>query len=167
MTPHSGLFDSTPSTKNQIQSVLFVSLSRMTTQIPNGCTIPGHSEVLKFGNHELNLFLDMGVGIGGDKWPAEEKFCNMLIQPRWKSFWAELFSEKVVLELGAGTGMAGILIDKAFSPIEVIITDQPSHMAHITQNIATNAVKCSKAVTLDWRCLDGAPRGDIVLAFEW
>lgn len=40
--------------------------------------------------------------------------------------------------LGSGNGMGGLLIDKIFDPLEVVITDMESHMDHIRHNILLN-----------------------------
>lgn len=110
----------------------------------------------------------MGVGIGGDKWPAAELFCELVTDPQWKTYFEGLFEGKTVIELGAGTGFVGILLEKLFRPSGIAISDQGSHIDLITRNIAENAaVKCS-AVELDWFKLPKKPQKyDIVLAFEW
>jgi tRNA1(Val) A37 N6-methylase TrmN6 len=42
-------------------------------------------------------------------------------------------------EIGSGNGMGGLLIDKLYSPREVIISDMESHMSHINHNIELNS----------------------------
>lgn len=42
-------------------------------------------------------------------------------------------------EIGSGNGMGGLLIDKLYSPREVIISDMESHMSHINHNIKLNS----------------------------
>lgn len=136
-------------------------------------TIPGKEVMVSYGNCELRVFLDMGVGIGGDKWPAADVFCNTLVQPKWKEFFAGLLNGKRVLELGSGNAVVGALIDKVFEPSEVCITDQESHMKHIRHNIALN--KCNErtvGVPYDWfaSSQDLDPRlsepFDVILALE-
>lgn len=59
---------------------------------------------IAFGNIGIKLKVDMRVGIGGDRWPAANLFCNFISQPRWQSFFKDLFKDKAIIELGAGTG---------------------------------------------------------------
>lgn len=120
------------------------------------------------------MFLDMGVGIGGDKWPAADTFCNMITCPEMSKFFGSLLNGKRVLELGSGNGVVGILINKAFSAKEVCITDLSSHTAHIERNTLMN--KCDESVAVvpfDWaddltkveECL--RKPFDVILALEW
>lgn len=116
----------------------------------------------------------MGVGIGGDKWPAADTFCNMITSPEWTNFFGTLLDGKRVLELGSGNGVVGILIDKTYSAQEICITDLSSHTAHIERNTLLNA--CSSAVSVvpfDWADdmakVDETLRKpfDVILALEW
>jgi predicted nicotinamide N-methyase len=79
-----------------------------------------------------------------------------------------MFDGKRVLELGAGTGLNSILIDRIFSPKKVIVTDHESHVALIEKNLENN--NCNPrtaAAPLDWCNLGDRPeKNDIVLAFE-
>ena len=153
------------------RSVQFPTLSM--APVGQSPTIPGKEVIVNYGDHPLRLFLDMGVGIGGDKWPAADMFCSMITLPRWKDFFGHIFQEKRVLELGSGNGVAGILIDKAFSPKEVCVTDLESHVPHIRHNIQLN--DCSEIVSglsYDWLAsveyLDSALQApfDVILALE-
>ena len=47
--------------------------------------------------------------------------------------------KSLLIILGSGNGMGGLLIDKLYSPREVIISDMESHMKHINHNIALNS----------------------------
>jgi methylase of polypeptide subunit release factors len=110
----------------------------------------------------------MGVGIGGDKWPAAELFCELVTDPRWRPYFQGLFEGKTVIELGAGTGFVGILLEKLFKPKEIAISDQGSHIDLIDRNISENAATLCAAVELDWFKLPiDNQKFDIVLAFEW
>jgi 2-polyprenyl-3-methyl-5-hydroxy-6-metoxy-1,4-benzoquinol methylase len=114
-------------------------------------TIPGKEVDITYGEYNLRMFLDMGVGIGGDKWPAAEKFCTTITQERWKAFFQALLDGKRILELGSGNGFTGILVDKAFAAKEIVITDLDSHIGHIQSNIARNDCKdTTVAVAYDW-----------------
>ena len=117
----------------------------------------------------MTLFVDMGVGIGGDKWPAADQFCSVITDYRWESFFEDLFSNKRIVELGSGTGQVGMLVDMFYSPAEVVITDLSSHVPHIERNISLNPMaKRCRAIELDWfhpRTDIGA--FDVILVFEW
>ncbi len=67
--------------------------------------IPGKEVILQYNAAQIKLYVDMSVGIGGDKWPAAEEFCHLISNPKWTSFFASLFNNKRVIELGSGNGM--------------------------------------------------------------
>lgn len=123
---------------------------------------------IEYGSVSLRLHCNMGVGIGGDKWPAAELFCELVTDPRWRPYFQGLFEGKTVIELGAGTGFVGILLEKLFKPKEIAISDQGSHIDLIDRNISENAATLCAAVELDWFKLPiDNQKFDIVLAFEW
>ena len=130
---------------------------------------PLQVKTLRYGSETVQLYVDMGVGIGGDKWPAADLFAQLVMDPTWKPYFAKLFQNKVVLELGAGTGLNSILIDHCFSPKAIIVTDHESHVDLINKNLESN--NCSErtlADALDWCNLSPRPeKCDIVMAFEW
>lgn len=137
-------------------------------------TIPGREVDVTYGGCKMHMFLDMGVGIGGDKWPAAENFCTLITSKEWFPFFNGLIADKRVIELGSGNGLVGILLDKLFKPKQVIISDLASHMKHIEHNVGLN--KCSQqilTVDYDWkdRAADLDPilqePFDIILALEW
>ena len=118
----------------------------------------------------LRLYLDMSVGIGGDKWPAAELFCNFITDPSQYDFFRSQFAARRCVELGSGNGLVGIVIESLFSPLAMLITDIEDHVNHIQKNIETNGLKISKAVELDWRkdnVLPADEKFDIILALEW
>ena len=86
----------------------------------------------------INLLVDMGVGIGGDKWPAADMFCRTLCNN--VCFFESLFSGKSCIELGAGTGMVSILIEKLYPghSKQLVVTDQESHIGLIDKNLRIN-----------------------------
>ena len=118
----------------------------------------------------LNLWCDMGVGIGGDRWPAADLFCDMiLLDDQYRPFFQSLFASKTVLELGAGNGMVGILVGKSFAPASVIVSDLEDHHALMVRNITSNDVDGTVAArVLDWTRPHEADLGqfDVVLAME-
>jgi predicted nicotinamide N-methyase len=139
----------------------------MAARATNGATIPGKEMVL----YELNLYADMGVGIGGDRWPAAETFCDCILDSNYCAFFTSLFNNKRVVELGAGNGMAGLLVGKTFPNVaEVVVTDAQDHLGLMERNIAMNSttVRNVTCQVLDWLQPQAAELGkfDIVLALE-
>ncbi len=131
--------------------------------------IPGKTVDVRYYNTTLHLYLDMGVGIGGDKWPAAEKFCHLLAYNGKHAFFGELFNSKTCLELGSGNGIVGILLDKLYQPKQVVITDLESHVEHIRKNLVLNSAEthCS-AEALDWKCFSlPFQQFDFIFALEW
>ena len=119
----------------------------------------------------LSLKVDLGgVGIGGDLWPAATLFSNVLTSQAYSSFFTTLFADKEVLELGSGTGLCGILIDKVFAPKRTVVTDQDSHLALMRENLLLNQVSPACSVeALDWTnpaTFPPAQSFDIILAME-
>jgi methylase of polypeptide subunit release factors len=137
------------------------------TSKPSPATIPGKEIFV----HGLRIFVDMGVGIGGDKWPACDMFCDFIEDSKWKKFFSDIFASKRVIELGSGNGLAGILVEKLFEPSEVVITDIDSHVEHIQYNISLNSSveACrSSSAAFDWfNPPSSMGKFDVVLAFEW
>ena len=163
-------------------------------------TIPGQQLQL----YGLEIWCDMGVGIGGDRWPAAELFCDFVLDDAYNAFFRSLFLNRRVIgntinpsyslrihliyifllylsftELGAGNGMAGILIGKMFAPSEVVITDLADHLGLIEHNIALNknnttsgvgTLNNTKAFVLDWMSPrleeETLDKFDLVLALE-
>lgn len=134
---------------------------------------------LSYGSVALTLNLDMGVGIGGDKWPAADLFCTLVTDPRWESFFATLFRGKSVIDLGSGTGLTSIVVHKQFPDVtDICVTDLESHIEHIKTNIDLNKTLLSdgtvngniRASAFDWlniaRDDKGLGKFDIILAFE-
>lgn len=70
-----------------------------------------HTEKIVYGDGVVNLFVDMGVGIGGDKWPAADVFCKIISDDKWKPYFSTLFRNRTCLELGSGTGDAFFDVD--------------------------------------------------------
>eukprot|EP01041_Mallomonas_annulata_P003363 gene3363-6657_t len=121
---------------------------------------------LKYNDESIAIFCDNAVGIGGDKWPAAELFCSLISDTKWKDYFREQFSNKRCIEFGAGNGLVGIMIEKLFSPLEVIITDLDTHTPLIAQNIQLNNLSHSIAAPFDWTCQHQFGTFDIILVFE-
>jgi predicted nicotinamide N-methyase len=122
---------------------------------------------VKYNDLEVVLKLDMGIGIGGDKWPAAELFCNVATDPKYRKEFSSLFDSKRTIELGSGTGLGGIIVDKLYAPAEVFVTDLLSHVDHMDHNLKLNSANRCKATELDWG-KDSYDIGkfDVILAFE-
>jgi hypothetical protein len=127
----------------------------------------GKTERLIYETAEIDLFCDMTVGIGGDKWPAADQFCKVISQPKSFEFFSKLFNNARCIELGAGTGVVSILIEKIFNPKELIITDLQDHIEHIEKNISINNSLLCKSLCYDWTIHQDIGTFDIILAFEW
>eukprot|EP00981_Chlorochromonas_danica_P000896 scaffold214_cov160-Ochromonas_danica.AAC.2 len=120
---------------------------------------------------QIPLFVDMNVGIGGDIWPAAQCFCSwMFLDISTYHFFATLYNDKKILELGSGNALVSILIEKAFSPKKVVVTDLLSHVPHMQHNLEMNSCQYCEAISLDW-CNedDKLAHGpfDVILALEW
>jgi methylase of polypeptide subunit release factors len=107
------------------------------------------------------------VGIGGDLWPAATNFCRFTACN--KHTLGSLFNHKSIIELGSGTGLVGLFMEKLFSPCEVVITDLVSHLHLMERNIGVNQSNLCVATELDW---NNAPltlnkKYDVILALEW
>lgn len=119
---------------------------------------------------EIQLFVDMNVGIGGDVWPAAECFCKWITVDAYHAFFVSVFNDKRVLELGSGNALVSILVDKAFAPQQVVATDLQSHVAHIQHNLERNHCLRCKSAALDWIADQDKPDTepyDVILALEW
>ena len=142
----------------------------MTTTTSSGNFIAGRNISLRFSSSlTVDLYVDMAVGIGGDKWPAADQFCHFIATEH--AYFRNLFEGKSVIELGSGTGLVCILIEKlGLNASEILVTDQESHIQHIHHNLSLNgANRICVAGALDWFCLEDRAnkrKFDIVLAFE-
>ena len=132
-------------------------------------TMPTES-ILQYGSQSINFYGDMAVGIGGDKWPAADCFCKMLTDSTHSTYFKELLNGKSVVELGAGTGFAGILLAQAHPTSKVILTDLADHVPLIERNKLLNpSITNITGAELDW-CNDThrkRAKYDVILALEW
>jgi hypothetical protein len=120
---------------------------------------------VKHNGISVNLKVDLSIGIGGDKWPAATQYCALVSDAKWFDFFSYLFDGKKIIELGAGTGLVSILIDKLYKPDVLLVTDLDSHIDLICENIAINS--CSKCIprSFDWK-IDKMSNYDVILIFE-
>ncbi|KZT54526.1 hypothetical protein CALCODRAFT_499721 [Calocera cornea HHB12733] len=97
---------------------------------------------------ELHLSVDAGPGCGGIAWPAGEVLSRYIClreerTPGW-------IKRQRILELGAGTGLVG-LVSAKLGASEVLITDQKPLLHLIERNIDLNAVRMAcRAVEFNW-----------------
>jgi methylase of polypeptide subunit release factors len=117
----------------------------------------------------LDLEVDMTVGIGGDTWPAAELFCALILSKEWKPFFHSLFDQKEIIELGSGHGMVSIVIDQVFDRPNVCISDLPEYETLIKRNLERNQSKNCRMKPMDWTKIHefNGNRYDIILALEW
>mmetsp|Transcript_8680 Transcript_8680/g.8800 ORF Transcript_8680/g.8800 Transcript_8680/m.8800 type:complete len:133 (-) Transcript_8680:121-519(-) len=130
------------------------------------------TQPLSYNGEKLMILSDNSVGIGGDKWPAAELFCDFLSNSVWRDYFSSLLANKRCIELGAGNGLVGIFVDKLFDPKEMIITDLATHVSHISHNVLLNRSARVQVLELDWTDAEACPtvsRGgfDIIFALEW
>jgi hypothetical protein len=72
-------------------------------------SVAGVVESVAYGEIQMVLLVDMAVGIGGDKWPAADLFCQLCTSSQWKVYFSDLFKNQRCLELGSGTGLGFII----------------------------------------------------------
>ena len=112
----------------------------------------------------VDIVTDWAVGIGGGVWSACSLFCDHILGHR--DFYAPRFAGKRILELGAGTGLAGILAALVGPPREVVITDIGAHVGILRDNLernrellAAHGAPC-RAEEYDWAARDMSAIGD-------
>lgn len=138
----------------------------MSTQI-----VGGRHLTINYGRVNFNLYVDMRIGIGGDKWPAAELFCNFVSNPETiEMLFRQHFNGKKILELGSGNGMVAIVMEKLFNLRELVVSDIEEHVSLIHKNINENNLTLAKAVAIDWRERENSTINDsfdIIIALEW
>ena len=94
----------------------------------------------------------------------------MITDPKHAKKFEELFHSKTVVELGAGTGFAGILVAQMHPTCIVALTDLADHVPLIQRNQELNPhLKNITGIELDW-CNDhhrNRAKYDVILALEW
>ncbi len=136
----------------------------------SGPKLPGRMVEVCYNDVRLQVKLDMSVGIGGDKWPAADKFCDFICSDQWRGYFDKLFRDKKCIELGSGNGIVGIVLNKIFEPELMTVTDLESHINHIKGNIDQNhCTDHCEVKALDWKDCSSTDIGvyDYVLALEW
>jgi predicted nicotinamide N-methyase len=102
------------------------------------------------GDHyDVALALDVTTGCGGKIWPAAEVLGAYIASRRTAVEW----KGKVAVELGAGTGLVGLLAAQMNILHHVWITDQIPMMRLMQQNLDLNGEqlrKCCTVAELNW-----------------
>ena len=83
-------------------------------------TVEEIEEQSKGKYYDVRLSLDVTTGCGGKIWPAAEVLGQYIASTRSNDRW----KDKRVVELGAGTGLVGLLAARATQLDKVWITDQ-------------------------------------------
>ena len=91
--------------------------------------------------------------------------CSVISNNAFLERFRKLFDNSRVIELGSGTGLCGILIDKLYSPEQIFVTDLLSHVEHIKHNIDINNSKCI-GCELDWGSYNTLGTFDVILGLE-
>eukprot|EP00033_Pygsuia_biforma_P003036 GCRY01003338.1.p1 GENE.GCRY01003338.1~~GCRY01003338.1.p1 ORF type:complete len:169 (+),score=33.63 GCRY01003338.1:147-653(+) len=121
------------------------------------------TEIPMKNGHMLNVQTDAREGCGGHIWNSGVLMCTAFQN---KAFFPEgYFQNKTVLELGAGTGVAGLAA--ACLGARVILTDLPYTIDIMRHNIEKNHLQDSAvASVLEWGQTDGLPKVDLVIAAD-
>ena len=138
---------------------------------PTSQIIAGRNLTISYGEINLKLYVDMRVGIGGDKWPAAELFCSFVSNTvTSKKLFRNQFSGKKILELGSGNGMVAIVMEKSFDLKALIVSDIEQHVDLIHKNLHENNLMVAKAAVIDWRERENSlinDQFDVIIALEW
>ncbi|CAM9172170.1 unnamed protein product, partial [Hapterophycus canaliculatus] len=106
-------------------------------------TPPSINEVQVSGRGVLSLECDWAVGIGGGLWSTGILLTEHLA--KHGALYDNVFRGKRVLELGSGTGLAGLAAARFGPPLEVVITDLESHVDICRRNAGRDAATGAQA----------------------
>jgi predicted nicotinamide N-methyase len=94
----------------------------------------------------ITIEQDAEVGVGGTVWDAAMVLARFLALNQ-----ATIFRDVTrVLELGSGTGLCGIAVAMLKPEVEVVVTDQASHLDLIRKNVLLNSVTNVRVEELNW-----------------
>lgn len=107
-------------------------------------------------NKIMTIEQNLDYGYAGEVWDGSLVFIHFLIKNKEK--FTDVFKNKTVLDLGAGTGVCGIL-STIYQPQHVVITDIEKAIELIERNIKSNNHMISEgskveALPLNWNDLD-------------
>ncbi|XGW31171.1 hypothetical protein V3C99_009826 [Haemonchus contortus] len=112
-------------------------------------------------NRTLSIFQEVEADVGGVVWDSALVAAYYFIKN------SEKYRNKKVLELGAGTGICGLVL--AALGADVILTDLPSRVALLQKNYEINKSACCGSVTiqpLDWTCPGHVPDVDVLILID-
>ena len=127
-------------------------------------------EVVAYGRASVRIAVDWRVGIGGGAWERGLAVCAHLA--RYEARYRALSPWPLrILELGAGTGIAGLYAGALFRDATVVLTDLGDHLDLLDVNVYRNELQERvRAKVLDWKdasswtALDDAP--DLIVATD-
>jgi predicted nicotinamide N-methyase len=125
------------------------SLESTSTLVPLRVRVEQDSNSKQQHSHEardvvLEFECDWDVGIGGSVWTSGEILTSHLASQQLK--YRSIFKDKVVVELGSGTGYVGLMTAVCFEPAKVFITDLTTHVDCMQKNVTRNASKFNPGV---------------------
>lgn len=108
----------------------------------------GHAACCVEGHFDVTLALDVTKGCGGKIWPAAEVLGQYVASRRTDGQW----KGKRAVELGAGTGLVGLLAAQLGDLEKVWITDQIPMMKLMAQNLDLNPALKRRCIVaeLNW-----------------
>lgn len=112
---------------------------------------------------EITLAVDASPGCGGIAWPAGQILATYLIQKG-----SDYLRGKNVLELGAGTGLVGLVAGQ-LPGTKLWITDQDTILPIMQKNVSINKLSANVFVAkLDWGVPvpTTIPKPDVILAAD-
>jgi len=83
----------------------------------------------------LEIIQDLKYGYAGEVWDSALVFCNSAKKETFQKMFN--FKDKVILEIGSGTGICGIFLS-IFEPKKIILTDKKEALELINKNIKLN-----------------------------
>ena len=108
-------------------------------------------ETITHGDHTIRVAASWRVGIGGKTWSTGALACKHLAAHAARYAALAPTRQLRILELGAGTGIAGLFAAKCLEA-RVVLTDAEDHLALLRDNVKRNDLGERVAVQLfDWK----------------
>lgn len=89
----------------------------------------------------VEIVQDLAYGYAGEVWDAALVLSHFLVNKNKKHKFSDSFENKVILELGAGTGINGLVVAASLKPRKVYLTDKEENLGIIKKNYEINKVK--------------------------